>query len=276
MTIVWRQLRRNRGAVGAGVLILLLVMMAFAAPLIAPHDPTEANLQAAMQPPGLEHLLGTDAFGRDVLSRLIFGSRISLQIGMISLAIAGSIGVLLGVLGGFYGGWLDQGISRLVDVLLAFPDLLLALLVVAALGPNLQNAMIAVGISSIPSYVRLSRASSLSVREMEYVLAARTVGCYDWQIMVRYILPNVLPPVIVLATLGVAGAILAAAGLSFLGLGAQPPTPEWGAMLGDGRMYLRDAWWLTVMPGIAIMITVLSLNMLGDGLRDALDPRLRR
>ncbi len=274
--IIWRQLKRNHGAVGASILLVLVIVMAIAAPLIAPYDPIDANMSDAMVAPSFQHWLGTDAFGRDMLSRVIFGARISLQVGLISLAIAGGIGVLFGVLAGYLGGWVDNLISRLVDVLLAFPDLLLALLIVGALGPSLQNAMIAVGVSSIPSYVRLARGATLSVREMEYVQGARAIGCNNWHIMSRYIMPNVLPPVIVLATLSVAGAILAAAGLSFLGLGAQPPTPEWGVMLGDGRMYMRDAWWLTVVPGVAIMITVLSLNMLGDGLRDALDPRMRR
>ena len=276
LALVWRQLRRNYGAVAGGVVVILLVAIALTAPFISPHDPTEVNLLYAMAPPSLENPLGTDTFGRDMLSRVIYGSRISLQVGLITLAIAASVGLFLGVLAGYRGGWADSLISRVVDVTLAFPDILLALVIVAALGPGLQNAMIAIGISSIPSYVRLVRGSTLSIREMDYILGARAIGCYDGHIMLRYILPNVLPPVIVLGTLGVAGAILSAAALSFIGLGAQPPTPEWGAMLSDGRNYMRDAWWLTVIPGVAIMVTVLSLNLLGDGLRDALDPRLRR
>lgn len=274
--IVLRQLKRNRGAMAGGVVLALLIAVALAAPLLAPHDPTAGNLRAAMVKPDWQHPLGTDPFGRDMLSRVIYGARISLRLGLITLAISASGGILLGILAGFYGGWVDTLISRLIDIKLAFPGILLALVIVAALGPSLHNVMIAVGISGMDSYTRLVRSSTLQVREMDFVLGARAVGCPSGYLMRRYILPNVLPPVIVVATLGVAGAILAAAGLSFIGLGAQPPTPEWGAMLSDGRNYIRDAWWLTVIPGAAIMITVLSLNMLGDGLRDALDPRLRR
>jgi peptide/nickel transport system permease protein len=273
--LVLRQLRRNRGAMAGGVVLVLLIVVAIAAPLLAPHDPTVGNLRAAMVKPDRQYPLGTDPFGRDMLSRVIYGARISLRLGLITLAISATGGVLLGILAGFYGGWVDTLISRLIDIKLAFPGILLALVIVAALGPSLHNVMIAVGISGMDSYTRLVRSSTLQVRELDFVLGARAVGCPSGYLMRRYILPNVLPPVIVVATLGVAGAILAAAGLSFIGLGAQPPTPEWGAMLSDGRNYIRDAWWLTVIPGAAIMITVLSLNMLGDGLRDALDPRLR-
>jgi peptide/nickel transport system permease protein len=275
-SIVWRQFRRNPGAVFGAVILVLLVLVALFAPLLAPYDPLKVNMRQGLLPPNAEYLMGTDEMGRDVLSRLLFGARISLQIGFISLAIAGSAGIVLGVIAGYYGGWIDNVVSRATDILMAFPDLLLALLVVAVLGPSLRNAMIAVGIAGIPSYVRLVRGMTLSVRDTDYVLGARAVGCYDRRIIWRYMLPNVLPPLIVMATLGIAGAILSAAGLSFIGLGAQRPTPEWGAMLSTGRDYMRSAWWITIFPGMAIMITVLSLNMMGDGLRDALDPRLRR
>lgn len=274
--IVLRQLRRNRGALVGLAIMILMVFMAVAAPWIAPYDPLEQVIQDALKPPSAEHWFGADDVGRDILSRIMYGAQISLRVGLISVTIAGTIGTLLGIMAGFYGGWLDTIIMRFIDILLAFPGLLLALTVIAILGPGLFNVMIAVGIGGIPSYTRVARGTTLSVRERDYVMSARVAGCNDGRIMFRYILPNVLPPLIVLATIGVAGAILTASGLSFLGLGAQPPTPEWGAMLTNGRTYLRQAWWFAAFPGLAIMITVLAINMFGDGLRDALDPRLRR
>jgi peptide/nickel transport system permease protein len=275
-TVIYRQLRRNRAAMIGLVLILIEIAIALLAPWITPYDPLAQVPTDALQPPSAEHWFGTDDIGRDILSRIIDGAPISLRVGLISVAIAGTIGTLLGIIAGFYGGRLDDIIMRLVDILLAFPGILLALTIIAVLGPGLFNVMIAVGIGAIPSYTRVARGQTLTVRTRDYVTSARAVGCHEWHILMRYILPNVLPSIIVLATLGVAGAILTASGLSFLGLGAQPPTPEWGAMLTNGRTYLRQAWWFAVFPGLAIMITVLSINMFGDGMRDALDPKLRR
>jgi peptide/nickel transport system permease protein len=276
VAIVFRQLRRNHAAVAGAIILALEIILAVGAPTFAPYSPIEQDFSVALQGPTHAHLFGTDDVGRDLLSRLIHGARISLSVGLISVGIGSIAGVILGVIAGYYGGIVDTLLLRFMDVLLAFPGILLALAVVAVLGPGLYNVMIAVGFGGIPAYTRLARASTLSVRERDYVLAARAIGCPNGRIMGRYILPNVIPPVIVLATLGIAGAILTAAGLSFIGVGAQPPSPEWGAMLSLGRQYLQRAWWVTVFPGLAIMLTVLSVNMVGDALRDALDPKLRR
>ena len=274
--IVMRQLRRNRTAMIGAVILALEILLAIAAPIVAPYDPLKQNPRAALQAPSREHLMGTDDTGRDLFSRVIWGARISLRVGIISVLIGGGIGIALGVIAGYRGGWLDNIIMRCMDLLLAFPGILLALGIIAILGPGLTNVMLAVGISSIPGYTRVARGSTLALREREFVTSARSVGAKDGRIMLRYILPNVLPPLVVLATLGIAGAILTAAGLSFIGLGAVPPTPEWGAILTLGRKYINQAWWYTTFPGLAIMITVLGINMLGDALRDALDPKLRR
>lgn len=274
--IVLRQLRRNRTAMIGAVILAIEILLAIAAPIVAPFDPLKQNPRAALQAPSREHLMGTDDTGRDLFSRVIWGSRISLRVGIFSVLIGGGIGIALGVIAGFRGGWLDNLIMRCMDLLLAFPGILLALGIIAILGPGLTNVMLAVGISSIPGYTRVARGSTLALREREFVTSARSVGAKDGRIMLRYILPNVLPPLVVLATLGIAGAILTAAGLSFIGLGAVPPTPEWGAILTLGRKYINQAWWYTTFPGLAIMITVLGINMLGDALRDALDPKLRR
>jgi peptide/nickel transport system permease protein len=257
-------------------LIVCELTIALAAPLVAPYDPFDQNPRAALQAPSRDHLFGTDDTGRDLLSRVIYGTRISLRVGLISVGIGGGIGIALGIIAGFRGGLIDMAIMRLMDLLLAFPGILLALGIVAILGPGLGNVMIAVGVSAIPSYTRVARASTIALRDREFVLSARATGCGDMRIAMRYILPNVLPPLIVLATLGIAGAILTAAGLSFIGLGAVPPAPEWGAILSLGRKYINQAWWYTTFPGLAIAVTVLGINMLGDAMRDALDPRLRR
>ncbi len=270
-----RQLRRSKGALIGLTLLLCMVFLAVFSPLIAPYDPIELNAQDYLQSPRSEHLFGTDQYGRDVFSRVIYGARISLVIGLISVGIALLVGVLVGLVAGYYGGLLDSTLMRLIDVMLAFPGILLALAIVSILGPSLVNLMIAVGISSIPTYARLTRGSVLATRGELYVEAARVTGVPNRLILGRHILPNVVAPVIVAATLGVGAAILWAAALSFLGLGSQPPEPEWGRMLSEGRQYLRSQWWIATFPGIAIMLTVLALNMLGDGLRDALDPRLR-
>lgn len=275
LAMVIRQLRRSPTALIGAFVLACEIIVALGAPLIAPYSPLYQDFSVPLKPPSLAHPFGTDDVGRDILSRVIYGARISLRIGFLTIAIGAGAGVVLGILAGFYGGLTDSTIMRLTDLLLAFPGLLLALAVVAVLGPGLVNVMIAIGIGNVPVFIRLARASTLSVRERDYVLAARSIGGSDSRIMARYILPNVIPPIIVLATLGVASAILTAAGLSFIGVGAQPPTPEWGAMLTLARQYLQQAWWFTFFPGAAIMVTVLAINMVGDALRDALDPRLR-
>lgn len=273
---VVRRLFKNRGALIGLVIIVLLALMALGADLIAPADPNAIAPLATLKAPSAAHPFGTDQFGRDILSRIIHGTRLSFQVGSIAVTIALVGGVALGMLAGYYGRWVDATISMLIDIMLAFPGILLALAIVAILGPSLLNLMVAVGISAVPSYTRLVRGAVLATKSQTYVEAARVVGASDAVVMFKHILPNVLAPVIVLATLGVGGAILTGASLSFLGLGAKPPTPEWGAMLSAGRNYLALAWWITLFPGLAIMLTVVSINMLGDGLRDALDPRLKR
>ena len=239
------------------------------------YDPIEQDSQAIRAAPSGEHLFGADGFGRDVSSRVLYGGRTSLPVGLVAVGIAVVVGVAFGLLAGYYGRWVDGAIMRGVDLMLAFPGLLLAMALVAILGTSLFNLMLAVGIASIPEYTRVVRGTTLSVREAEYVTAARVVGAPDRSIMLRHILPNVLPPVIVLATLGIAGAIILGSTLSFLGLGIQPPQAEWGNMLSDGRSMMRHFWWVSFFPGLAIMVTVLAINLVGDGLRDALDPRLR-
>jgi peptide/nickel transport system permease protein len=271
--LMWRRLVANRLAIVGGVIVVAMILMALFAPLLAPADPIEMELSDKFQPPSRAHPFGTDDFGRDVLSRVIHGSRVSLQVGLIAVAIAASAGSFIGLLAGYFGRWFDMLSQRVIDVMLAFPDLILALAIVAVLGPSLRNVMIAVGIGSIPIYARVMRGQVLSLREKEYVEAARAAGAGHMRLVFRHILPNALSPMIVIATLGIAAAILAGAGLSFIGMGAQPPTPEWGAMLASGREYLRDEWWIATFPGIAIALTVLGFNLLGDGLRDALDPR---
>jgi peptide/nickel transport system permease protein len=271
----FRRLRRNRGAMAGLYLLLGLVVMALLASRLAPFDPIKVSTGPALQAPAAPFWLGTDLLGRDILSRMIHGARISLRVGVVSVGIAAALGTVLGLCAGYYGRWIDLVIMRFIDLLLAFPNVLLALSIIAILGPSIFNLMIAVGISATPAYARLVRGTVLSAKANTYVEAAVAVGCADGLILRRHILPNVLAPIIVLATLGMAGAILTGAALSFLGLGVQPPTPEWGTMLSEGRNYLRRAWWTTTFPGVAIMITVLAINMLGDGLRDALDPRLR-
>ncbi|MGH2604222.1 MAG: ABC transporter permease [Dehalococcoidia bacterium] len=268
------RLKRRPGAVIGGVVILLFIAVALLAPVLAPADPNEIsrNRRAA---PTAEHLFGTDELGRDVLSRVIYGARVSLRVGLVAVGIALTAGALLGVVAGYFGGWLDGVIMRVMDVMLAFPGILLAIAIVAILGPSLFNVMIAVGIEAIPVYTRTARASTLTVKELEYVIGARALGARHARIILRHVLPNIIAPLIVLSTIGVAGSILAAAGLSYLGLGAQPPTAEWGAMLSSARNFLRDAWWMATYPGLAIMLVVLALNLFGDGLRDILDPRLR-
>ncbi len=274
----WRALRRfvrHRGGMLGAVLLLVLVFTALLAPVIAPYDPLRVDPVNAMLPPSAEHWMGTDTLGRDQFSRVVYGARISLRLGVVSVGIAMILGVPLGVLAGYLGGRVDAVIMRFVDILLAFPSLILALIAVFALGPGLTNAMIAVGISSIPAYARISRAEVLSAKENLYVQSALALGANSRLVMFKHILPNVVAPNIVMGALGTGSAILAGAALSFLGLGAQAPTPEWGLMLSQGRGFMSLAWWLTVFPGMGIMATVMAMNLLGDGLRDVLDPRLR-
>lgn len=265
---------RQRGALIGLVILAVLATMAVAAPWLSPRDPIRTAAREALQPPGGRFVLGSDQFGRDVASRVLHGARISLLVGVISVSIAVGLGAPLGLVSGYYGGRLDALIMRVMDVMLAFPGILLALAIVSVLSPGLGNVMIAVGLSAVPGYARLVRATVLSAREHLYVEAARALGGRDGGILVRDILPNVIAPLIVTATLGLGGAILSAAALSFLGLGSQPPQPEWGRMLSEGRDYLREAWWISTFPGLSILLTVLAMNLVGDGLRDVLDPRL--
>ncbi|HEX9246979.1 MAG TPA: ABC transporter permease [bacterium] len=269
------RVRRHKGAVVGTGIVAALVLVALGQSVLAPQSPTKIDIASALHAPGRTHWMGTDQYGRDVYSRVVHGSSISLVIGFISVGIAATAGTTVGLVAGYDGGRVDALLMRGMDVMLAFPGILLALAIVSVLGPSLRNLMIAVGISGIPYYARLVRGSVLVAKEQLYVEAARVVGVPIPVILIRHILPNVVAPIIVAATLGMGGAILAAAALSFIGLGSQPPTPEWGRMLSEGRDYLRDAWWISTFPGMAIMLAVLGVNMLGDGLRDVLDPRLR-
>lgn len=273
--IGFARLRRNRGAVAGAAVVLLFVAASALAPWLTDDDPVDVRFDHRFAPPSLRHPLGTDSFGRDLASRVLYGGRLSLSVGLIAIAISDVVGIPLGLLSGYRGGRFDDVVMRLVDLWLAFPGLLVAIAIVAILGPGLQNVMIAIGIGGIPGLVRLVRGTVLSVREMEFVDAARVTGGGDLHIIRAHIFPNVLAPIVVLTTLRLAGAILSGVGLSFLGLGAQPPTPEWGAIVAEGRAYLREAWWVSTLPGVAIFVTVMGFNLLGDGLRDAFDPRLR-
>ncbi len=275
---IWRRLKKNKLAmVGLGILIIL-VLFAIFANVIADYDDVaiQQNTAIRRQGPSSSNWLGTDHLGRDIFARIIHGSRVSLLVGFVAVGFALIIGGLLGAIAGFYGGRIDNTIMRIMDVFLAIPSILLAIAIVAALGGNLFNLMIAVGVSSIPRYARIVRASVITVKDEEFIEAARAIGATDSRIIRKHIIPNALAPVIVQGTLGVAGAILSTSGLAFIGLGIPKPQPEWGAMLSDGREFLRHAPHITTFPGIAIMITILSLNLLGDGLRDALDPRLKQ
>ncbi|MBI3979369.1 MAG: ABC transporter permease [Chloroflexi bacterium] len=273
--IAIRQLRRNASAQVALAILLLLILASVFAPVIAPYDPLEVTPTKVLRPPSAVNWMGTDYSGRDILSRILFGGRTTLLMGAVAVSISASVGVILGLISGYYGGRADMVLMRLVDMMLAFPGLLSALVVIAVLGPGILNAMIAVGVSGIPQYARLVRSSTLVIREMQYIEAARAIACRDGRIIVLHILPNVVAPVIVVSTLGMATAILAGGSLSFLGVGVQPPQPEWGSILAEGRRFMDRAWWVTTLPGVALMITILCINILGDGLRDAFDPRLR-
>ncbi len=270
----WYRLASNRLALVGAAIVIVVLVTGLLAPVIAPADPIKITPDA-LAPPSAHHPFGTDDLGRDVFSRVLYGARISPLVGLLAVAISALAGVTLGLASGYAGGPVDNLIMRVVDVLLSFPGIVLAIGIVAILGPGLNNALLAVGIAGIPTFARVVRGSVLVEKEKEYVDAARLLGAPTPRIIVLHILPNVLAPVIVLSTLSVAAAILAAAGLSFVGLGAQLPTPEWGAMLSQGRNYLANQWWVATFPGLAIALTVLGVNLLGDGLRDVLDPRLR-
>ncbi|MCL2415279.1 MAG: ABC transporter permease [Defluviitaleaceae bacterium] len=278
---IWKRFKRNPLAMVGLVIIILLIILALSADLISPSDGVVPgyNLQNwgnARQFPSFENLLGTDHLGRDVLARIAHGARISLAVGLVVVTISMSAGLILGSLAGFYGGHVDNVIMRIIDIMLAVPTLLLAIAIAAVLGGGLFNVMIAVGIGGIPGYARIVRAQVLTLREQEFVEAARSCGASDFRLIRRHILPNCMAPIIVEASMGMAGAIMSAAALSFIGIGLQPPTPEWGAMLSEGRAWLLAGFWhLTVFPGLAIALIIFSLNMMGDGLRDALDPKLR-
>ena len=269
----WRRLKRRRGAMAALVVVVLLVLLAVLAPWVAPYDPIATSFATVRKPPSWAHWFGTDEVGRDVLSRVIWGARASLSAGLVSVGIAVGAGVPLGLLAGYAGGWIDAALSRLVDAMLAVPFLILAIALSAFLGPSLTNAMIAIGVTATPVFVRLTRGQTLSAKVEDYVEAARAVGNPHWRIALRHVLPNIVPPLLVQASLAIAGAIIAEAALSFLGLGQQPPAPSWGSMLNSAQRFIAQAPWMAFWPGFAIFFAVLSFNLLGDGLRDALDPR---
>ncbi|SER71605.1 peptide/nickel transport system permease protein [Psychrobacillus sp. OK032] len=265
-------MKKNKGAVVGAMILLFFIITSALAPVIAPYPINEMNFEDSLQGPSMAHWLGTDEFGRDIWTRMLYGGRVSLLMGLFAVTLSGTIGVILGVLAGYYRK-LDIYIMQFIDILMTFPSLLMAIAIVAVLGVGLTNAMIAVAISVVPSFVRVVRGSVLSIRETEYVEASRAIGVKNWKIICKHILPNVASPIIILATLEFGGSILSAAALSFLGLGAQPPNPEWGALVFVGKSFLSQAWWMTLFPGLAIMLVVLGFNLLGDGLRDALDPR---
>ncbi|GGH56568.1 diguanylate cyclase [Paenibacillus silvae] len=272
----WRTFRRNRLALAGLLIIVFFIILAFLAPYITPYDYKEQVLQDRLQAPSAEHWFGTDDLGRDVLSRVLHGARISLWVGFFSVIGSMIAGALLGLIAGFYGKWADMLISRLFDILLAFPAILLAIAIVAILGPSLQNALLAIAIVNIPTYGRLVRSRVLSLRQEEFITSARTLGAGNARILFRHILPNSLTPLIVQGTLGIGTAIIEAAALGFLGMGAQPPDPEWGKMLSDSRQFIQKAPWTLIFPGLSIMLTVLGFNLMGDGLRDTLDPKMAK
>lgn len=270
-----RLFMRNRTAVVGLIIVLLFIVLALIAPWITRYEYTAQVLADRLQPPSAKHWFGTDDLGRDIFTRTIYGARISLWVGFLSVIGSIVIGTLLGIVAGFYGKWVDMIISRVFDILLAFPGILLAIAIVAILGPSLQNALYAIAIVNIPTYGRLVRARVLSLRQEEFITAARAIGVRDARLLFRHILPNSLTPLIVQGTLGVATAIIEAAGLGFLGLGAQPPEPEWGKMLSDSRQFIQTAPWTVIFPGVCILLTSLGFNLMGDGLRDTFDPRLK-
>jgi len=271
----WRRFLENRMAVAGSVVVLALFVVSLFAPWLAPYDPSAIDLEKVLMPPSGDHWLGTDPLGRDVLSRMIWGARISLKVGFVATGIAILIGAVLGAVAGYYGGWTDAVIMRFVDIMLCFPAFFLILAVIAILEPSIWNIMLIIGVTGWMGITRLVRADFISLKERDFVLAARVIGASDFRIIFVHILPNAMASILVTATLGVAGAILTESALSFLGIGVQPPTPSWGNILTAGKDNIDIAWWLSLYPGLAILVTVLGYNLLGEGLRDALDPRLR-
>ncbi len=275
LSLFWRRFKRNSLAVGGGIVVLLLFLVAIFAPYLAPYDPNEIDVSSILLPPSWEHPFGTDELGRDVLSRMIWGARVSLQVGFVAVGIAVAIGVVFGAIAGYYGGIVDSMVMRFVDIMLSIPTFFLILAVIAFLEPSIFNIMAVIGVTSWMGVARLVRAEFLSLKEREFVMAARGLGAGDMRIIFRHILPNAMAPVLVSAVLGVAGAVLTESALSFLGIGVQPPTPSWGNILTAGKDNIEIAWWLSLFPGLAILITVLGYNLLGEGIRDAIDPRLK-
>jgi peptide/nickel transport system permease protein len=275
-SIFWKRFRRNRFALAGGAVVAVLFAVSLLASFITPWDPSAINAYQVLLPPSSAHWMGTDELGRDVFTRVIFGTRISLYVGFVAVGIAMAIGTVVGLLSGFYGGWVDSILMRFVDIMLCFPTFFLILAMIALLEPSIWIIMLVIGVTSWMGVARLVRAEVLSIKERDYVMAARTIGASDVRIIFRHILPNAAAPVLVAATLGIAGAILTESALSFLGIGVQPPTPSWGNILTSGKDYLEFAWWLSLFPGLAILVTVLAYNLLGEGIRDALDPRLNR
>ncbi|WP_071458757.1 nickel transporter permease [Bacillus massilinigeriensis] len=271
----WRSFRKNKLALAGSIIVLVFILIGIFAPLIAPNGINEQAMAKRLQAPSSEHWFGTDDFGRDILSRVVYGARISLWVGFFSVVASMAVGCLLGIVAGYYGKWIDSVISRIFDIMLAFPSILLAIAIVAVLGPSLQNALIAIAVINVPNFGRLIRARVLSVKEEEYIVAARAIGMKDSRILFRHVLPNSIAPIIVQGTLAIATAIIEAAALGFLGLGAEAPNPEWGKMLSDAKQFMIEAPWTMVFPGLAIMLTVLGFNLMGDGLRDAFDPRMK-
>ena len=266
---------KNKLAATGGLLVLLVFLLSIFAPLIAPYNPSTIDIKNILVGPGFNHLLGTDDLGRDVLSRMLWGGRISLEVGFVAVGIATIIGIILGALAGYYGGYIDSGIMRMVDIMLSIPTIFLVLAVIAILEPSIINIMVVIGLTSWMEPARLIRAEFISLKEREFVIAARAMGATDQRIIIKHVLPNGLSSILVSATMGIGGAILVESALSFLGLGVQPPTPSWGSLLSAGKDNIEIAWWLSAFPGLAILVTVLGYNLLGEGIRDALDPRQR-
>ncbi len=274
--LYWYRFTSNKLCIAGGALLLLLILIAIFGPLIAPNDPILVNTPERFNSPNATYWFGTDEFGRDIFSRILYGGRIAVQIGIVSVVVAFVGGIILGLISGYYGGIVDTVLSRILEIWMSFPDILFVIAVVAILGPSLNTVILSLGFLSIPAYARIVRGSVLSARQEVYVEAARSVGAGSGRIMARHILPNVVAPLIILSSMRFGGALLTGAGLSFIGLGAQPPSPEWGAILSTGRMYMYQAPWITIFPGMAIAVFVLGVNMLGDGLRDVFDPRMNR
>ena len=271
-----KRLLKNKAAVIGGLVILFIILVGIIGPFLSKTDPNAQDILNKLQPPSKEHWFGTDNFGRDIFTRIVFGTKLTLKVGFLSVLIGGVIGIVLGIVSGYYGGIIDTLIMRVMDVLLAFPGILLALAIVSVLGGSLTNVIIAVGIFSVPAFARIVRGSTLQVKKLEYIDAVRALGASDGRIIFKHILPNIMSPIIVQATMRIATAILTASGLAFLGLGAQPPASEWGAMLSDGRAYMHNASHMVIFPGVMIVIVVLAFNIFGDGLRDALDPKMKQ